>query len=215
MLTYKGILIQKGDSYFATIGISGLIGHELKIPIGLNTEHDYIIIVEYLIDYIFNTQPTITSGQTISYYSWLLKFVDQDGYLEIWEASNDGTIYSKGADHSIRIKNEQDRICLIENVKPLYPSFNQKIAISQGVYDGLPINGVRYPSPLHMTGWWLTTDLYNDKIESLMVVHFYHVAFKRADILPYLALPNGFRFYIGHNDVSVRFDNEVASQEQE
>ncbi|MBF7074579.1 hypothetical protein ISG33_14330 [Glaciecola sp. MH2013] len=42
------------------------------------------------------------------------------------------------------------------------------VVISDGIYENNgPVEGVRYPSPEHMSGWWLTTELYNGDIKTL------------------------------------------------
>jgi len=45
-----------------------------------------------------------------------------------------------------------------------------------------------------MSGWWITTDLYNGDIKTLRREHTYHVTAARPDLAKYLALPEGFRF---------------------
>ena len=42
-----------------------------------------------------------------------------------------------------------------------------------------------------------------------MVVHFYHVAFKRPDVLKYLALPSGYRFFLEPNKFEAWLDEKV------
>ena len=83
------------------------------------------------------------------------------------------------------------------------------IVISKGVYEGLAIDAVRYPSPEHMSGWWLTTDLYDDNVESLMAVHYHHVAFKRPELIKYIALPYGYRFNTSGEEHDVWFDENA------
>ena len=90
---------------------------------------------------------------------------------------------------------------------------DQLIVISKGIYEGkTPVEGVRYPSPNHMTGWWLTTDEYDGNTESLQTVHSYHVCEKRPDLAIYLALPFGFRFNLGGTEEYVWYDEDVGSE---
>lgn len=87
----------------------------------------------------------------------------------------------------------------------------QLVVISEGIYEGLsPVAGVRYHSPEHMSGWWLTTDQYDGNVDSLKTVHFIHVTEHRQDIALYMALPFGYRFQLGGDDDRVWFDIEVA-----
>jgi hypothetical protein len=47
-----------------------------------------------------------------------------------------------------------------------------------------------------------------DDIKSLKLVHFYHVAFARPDILKYLAIPFGYRFLMQENDITISKDDD-------
>ncbi len=92
-------------------------------------------------------------------------------------------------------------------------SSEQLVVISDGVYEGMPVEGVRYPSPGHMSGWWLTTEEYNGDVNSLKTVHFYHIQEKRPDLAVYMALPFGYRFQIGGPEERVWFDEEVSKED--
>ncbi|KFF17459.1 hypothetical protein IW22_20890 [Chryseobacterium sp. JM1] len=104
---------------------------------------------------------------------------------------------------------QQGEICWQQNLIPLFPNFNQSVVISDGVYEGKDIEGIRYASPQDESGWYLITDDYNEDIKSLKMVHFYHVAFARPDILKYLALPFGYRFLMKGGKFEINKDEEV------
>ena len=89
----------------------------------------------------------------------------------------------------------------------------QLVTISNGIYEGvIPVEGVRYPSPEHMSGWWLTTDEYDGNIDSLVTVHFQHIIEKRPELALYMGLPFGYRFNLGGEAEHVWFDREVANE---
>ncbi len=91
------------------------------------------------------------------------------------------------------------------------PKCHQMVVISDGVYEGDAVEGVRYPSPQHMSGWWLTTDRYNGDVGSLRTVHFHHIAEHRLDLLEFLKLPIGYRFF--STSGATWFDHKVADAE--
>lgn len=92
-------------------------------------------------------------------------------------------------------------------------NLDQLVVISEGVYEGdKPIEGVRYPSPEHMSGWWLTTDKYDGNTNSLKTVHYTHIIEERPEVAIYLALPSGYRFQLGGDDERVWFDEDVATE---
>lgn len=91
------------------------------------------------------------------------------------------------------------------------PGRDKLVVISEGVYEeGTQIEGVRYPSPDHMSGWWLTTEKYTGDIGTLKTVHFQHIIDKRPEVAIYMALPFGYRFILGGTSEHVWFDSEVS-----
>ena len=209
-MQHRGINIRITSDSLSTDGLSSYISKELTVSRYRQSEGDYLKLVIFLIDYTCQPGVVIKSNQTITYHSWVLKFVENGrGLYEMWEVGSSGDDFHSGVERSIELTNEQLNICLKYNATALFPTFGQKIVISKGVYEGLPLEAIRYPSPNHMCGWWLITDEYDDNIKSLMVVHVYHVAFKRPDILRYLALPFGYRFFLDANKFEGWLDEEV------
>jgi len=205
---FDKVEIKEDGIYIYTVGLYSVIGHEFRILMNKFEFVDYEKVIVYLLKYVLNHNPVIINEETISFHSWLLKFKEKGEYFDLWETSYNGQEFVEGVDYAIRITYDQEDTCRKFNVIPVFPTFSQNIVISKGVYDSLDIEAVRYESPSHMTGWWLTTDLYDDNIESLMNVHFYHIAFNKPEILKFLALPFGYRFYLSDKGVDVWLDNE-------
>ncbi|MDH5032340.1 MULTISPECIES: immunity protein Imm33 domain-containing protein [Chryseobacterium] len=210
MIKYKGIQINVVDNlYVETKELDSYISKEIRVAIGTNQPENYIEVIKYIIDYIVDSKPIIFENQNIGYYSWLLQFrLDEDNCYDIYEANIDGSDFNKGCDTAISVVREQSEVCWQQNLIPLFPNFNQSVVISDGVYEGKDIEGIRYDSPQDESGWYLITDDYNDDIKSLKMVHFYHVAFARPDILQYLAIPFGYRFIMKNGNVEICRDEE-------
>lgn len=112
---------------------------------------------------------------------------------------------------------EMLEICSLNNVNPLPIANEQLVVISDGVFEGSLVEGTRYPSPEHMSGWWLTTEKYNGDVSTLRTEHFYHILEKRPDLVRYMALPYGFRFFqegYKQNNEDVWFDEKVVEKEE-
>ncbi|TLX24661.1 hypothetical protein FE904_14915 [Chryseobacterium indologenes] len=210
MLTYKDVEININDNiYVKTNGLTAYIGRELRLVNGQNDWDDYVEVIKYIIDYIIENRPTISENQNIGYYSWLLQFrSDEENYYDLYEANSNGSDFNKGCDTAISVVRKQSEICKQKNLVPLFPNFNQSVVISDGVYEGKDIEGIRYESPQDESGWYLITDDYDDNIKSLKMVHFYHVAFARPDILKYLAIPFGYRFIMKEGNIEIYKDDE-------
>lgn len=207
-MIYKGTQVNVVDNlYVETDGLNLYINKEIRIIIHEYPPENYIDVMKYIIDYIIDSKPVISENQNIGYYSWLLQIRHGDiGYFDLYEINFDGSDFIKGCDTAISIIRSQSAICSHYRLNTQFPNFNQMIVISKGVYEGKEIEGIRYDSPEQMSGWWLITDDYDDNIDSLMTVHYYHVAFKRPDVLQYLALPFGYRFLMHNGKLEVSKD---------
>lgn len=112
-----------------------------------------------------------------------------------------------------KIQQEQMRCCEHYKANFLGATDNQLVVVSSGVLSpSKEVEGVRYPSPSHMSGWWLTTDEYDGDVNSLQTLHFQHIREKRPDLAIYMGLPFGYRFLLGGVDEHVWYD-EVAANE--
>lgn len=95
---------------------------------------------------------------------------------------------------------------------------DQLVVVSDGVLEGDLVEGVRYPSPDHMSGWWIITEKYNGDTATLRTEHFSHLLEKRNDLLKYLDLPYGYRFFqdgYKQNNEDIWFDKGILEQEND
>ncbi|MDR2270406.1 MAG: hypothetical protein LBF27_05805 [Sphingobacterium sp.] len=204
MTTYKEVEIFVNNNNVETKGLKPHLDKEIRLVIGDNQQKDYVDIIKYIVDYIIENKPAISENQNIGYYSWLLQFrIEDENYYDLFEVNADGSGFNKGCDAAISVIRKQSELCSHYGLPVQFPNFNQSVVILDGVYEGKDIEGIRYDSPQNESGWYLITDDYNDDIKSLKVVHFYHVAFARPDILKYLALPFGHRFRMRNNTVEI------------
>lgn len=94
-----------------------------------------------------------------------------------------------------------------EKVDCELPRSESLVAVSVGVFEGEPVQGVRYRMEPHMSGWVITADAYDGNVSSLRTEHISHLIKSRPDLLRYLCLPVGWRFDTARDDVW--FDESV------
>jgi hypothetical protein len=198
------------DRTCETVGLIKQTGYELSASVtdSLLIE-DCREFLEFVANYLLAGNP-LRAGETLMYGYWLTKAqLDDKRRMFFQEYNPEATEFVFGVSHTIRYWKEQHDIC--EKGKAIFspPRPDQKIVISEGVYEGDEVEGVRYPSPNHMSGWWITTDRYNGNVESLKTVHAHHVSAKRPDLAKFLALPFGYRFVSKNDDVW--FDEAVVN----
>ena len=159
--------------------------------------------------YIIRGDAHIRPEETSRYGYWLTKFMASGSdALETWELNAPGTDFVKGASLALQYWKDQHTVCDKYGAEFTPPIADQICIISKGVFEGLPVQGVRYPSPKHMSGWWISTDEYDGNIRSLRHEHGYHLTNARPDLARYLALPYGFRFDLSTFE-DVWFEAEV------
>jgi len=165
--------------------------------------------------YLKSHGATLRHGETLAYGYWMTKFVEKDDFLEAWEYKADATEFVPGVTLTTTYWRDQHRTCerLHAAFSPPHP--DRLVVISAGVLEGdTDVQGVRYPSPEHMSGWWLTTDRFDGDTNSLKTTHAYHLTAARPDLAHLIALPQGFRFDLSQAD-DVWFDEKVASERPE
>lgn len=168
--------------------------------------------LQTLARYIQTAQVRLKPAETLAYGYWLTQFQPGPaGRLEVWEYQADARAFVPGATLTLRYWRDQHALCQRLQATFTPPRHSQLAAISAGVLEGEPVEGVRYPSPAHMSGWWLTTDRYDGNIASLTTQHLHHVTAARPDLAQYLALPYGYRFAIQDREY-VWFDRKVAAE---
>lgn len=208
------ILTHKQSDSQLTMRTEGLstIGHsEVQVEF-----HDSELIGEaegflrYVSDYVMKSGTKLCAGQTMRYGYWITEFRNAgENTLETWEYNAPATDLVQGVSLTLRYWKDQHSICNQYNADFKPPPLDQVSVISKGVFEGLPVQGVRYPSEAQLSGWWITTDHYDGDINSLMNEHNYHVTASRPDLAKYMALPPGFRFDLSSFE-DVWFEEEVA-----
>lgn len=196
-----------------TLGLADRGHPELKVCVG-----DRMLIQEgevfarTLVDCVVRQGMRFKSDETFAYGYWLTSFkTAQEGSLEIWEYEPGATHWVPGARLTLTHWRDQHAVCQRYGAAFSAPRLDKLTVISAGVLEGDAVQGVRYPSPGHMSGWWLTTDRYDGNSKSLRTEHLYHVTAARQELSRYLALPYGFRFDLSKGE-DVWFEESVANQ---
>jgi hypothetical protein len=193
------------------LGIVGL--QELRIEVSELGLIPYAeSLVHFVTKYLHETGRTIAAGETMAYGYWLVKFQRADDFLEVWEYDPEATSFVRGASLALTYWRDQHAVCANHQAQFMPPRPDRLTVVDDGVLAGLPIQAVRYPSPEHMSGWWITTDAYNGDVSTLRREHTYHITAARPEVAAYLALPYGFRFNLGPSYADAWFEERVAAQ---
>lgn len=162
--------------------------------------------------FLYNSDPGLSILE-FHYGGWPLKsHVSCDG-VEMCELDQASGEFVLDITRSIRYRRIQMEICMKNQAKYDPPSITSYCAVSEGVFDGLAVEGIRYPSPDHMSGWYLTTEQYDKTASSLRVEHLYHVCSQRPELIEFFGLPVGFGFSQQELGGRVYFDHEVAQSD--
>jgi len=212
MFTLQKIIDSKNKLVLRTSGLVKSGRQELLASIDdPELSNSAEVFLEFVSRYLLMENVFLKSGETFPYGYWLTKFIlAEDGFLHAFEYTKDATEFVPGISLTLRYWIDQHKICddLQTTFAPIRP--DRKVVISEGVLEGDDVEGVRYPSPQHMSGWWMTTDRYDGNIKSLKILHLYHVTSVRPDLARYIALPYGFRFNTRKNLIA--YDSDVASR---
>lgn len=151
--------------------------------------------------------------EPFDYGSWRLQLAAKAGDFDVYEWDEKATAFAEGPAITVDFAAAQAERCRAAGVSPAPPRFDQLIAVSHGADDSdLLVQGVRYPAPDHMSGWYLTTDLFDGDVKSLRLEHVHHVLARRPMLAGFVALPPGHRFELKGQTSGVRFDPSLLAE---
>lgn len=205
-------IIREGNTA-RTKGLSDLGHSELLATVAISDlaqEAESFLL--YVAEYLRSAGTALNDGETFQYGYWLTKFVKAHTFLNAYEYNANATDFVPGVTLTVTYWHDQHQTCerLKANFEPPRP--DRLVVISSGVLEGdRNVQGVRYPSPEHMAGWWLTTSGFDGDTKLLKTTHAYHLTAARPDLAHLIALPYGFRFDLSQGE-DVWFDEAVAAE---
>lgn len=207
-----GVSFESSKTWTRTVGLSRSGQREIQVELNSpELQQEAEAFLEFVVRYIHGSERKILPGETFPYGYWLVRFEERGEWLETWEYNAAATEFVPGASLTLTYWRDQHRVCDKFRASFTPPRPDRLTVVDEGVFEGLPVQAVRYPSPEHMSGWWLTTDRYNGEISTLRREHTYHITAARPDLAPYLALPYGFRFELGGSRSDAWLDEGVAA----
>jgi hypothetical protein len=111
-----------------------------------------------------------------------------------------------------RVTAEQAALCTRFGVFPKGVQAGSKLGISRNVRDGLvPINGLRHKADSGTCGWYIWAGEEFPEDDGFVPLHVEHIAEWCPDVVPYLALPPGWRFLIAPQYEDVWSDDSLLN----
>jgi hypothetical protein len=108
------------------------------------------------------------------------------------------------------IEEQQQKICKKYSADFLACDLTLKVGISCNVKNGeRPIHGVRVKQEKETSGWYIWAGEWSDDPDFYVPIHGIHLYEWEKIILPYLGLPEGWRFLITEDYEDVWYDPEV------
>jgi hypothetical protein len=171
-------------------------------------------LLTYIFDYQINCKAKILPDQTMTLDYWLIKFIETDGFLDLWEYDESGTEFVPGINLTLRYWINQTEMCRRVQAEYTPTNAGKYVVVTDGVFEGkFPVIGMRVPSPDHMTGWWFCTDekrVDEYSLDEWKVHHAYHLTSSRPELAAFMALPAGYRIHVTSTDqYHVEFDPDL------
>jgi hypothetical protein len=112
---------------------------------------------------------------------------------------------------SIEPTQAQQAICDRFGAQP--SAFPAEAMVGIGPMDGAPLNGLRHPPESGTSGWfiWAGGDIDEANGSFFQPMHFAHLRTSHPAVVPYLALPPGWRFQIAPDHEDVWFDESLLT----
>ena len=210
-----------------TSGLASELGEELVLDVTRAGSPEVLFaaknLVRFLAQYFLDLGKTPEEGDKVDWASSLLICRRAaPGVLTFDELEFDGETVAPGVSTCTTVWVQQSDVCHQFKSEFRPARFGQLVSLSPGALDDCAkIEGVRYPAPSHMSGWWLFADGYDgakDDFRSMVLTHVFEALQKQPRLAPVLGLDCGFAFRTGpaasasQLHPEVWFEQDVAAQ---
>jgi hypothetical protein len=130
------------------------------------------------------------------------------------EAALDLTDHICETEHPVvgDIAGAQAELCNRFGVDPFPAPNDLKVGVNHEISgDARPIHGLRHPPEGDTTGWYIWTGDYSETDDFFEPLHVAHLRQSRPEVMPYLALPPGWRFLIADDHEDVWYDEALLA----
>jgi len=107
------------------------------------------------------------------------------------------------------MSDDQENICQRFGAEYMPPKASQKVGISLGSLENLPLHAVRLSPENGTSGWYIYGGEYSTDADFYQPLHVAHLVERCPQIVPYLALPPGWRVLLAPDYEDVWFDGEL------
>lgn len=107
------------------------------------------------------------------------------------------------------MSNDQRNVCQRFGTEYMPPEANQKVGISLGSLENVPLHAVRLSPENGTCGWYIYGGAYSPDADFYQPLHVAHLIERCPNIIPYLALPPGWRVLLAPDYEDVWFDGEL------
>ncbi|WP_029050584.1 hypothetical protein [Ralstonia sp. 25mfcol4.1] len=107
------------------------------------------------------------------------------------------------------MSNDQRNVCQRFGTEYMPPEASQKVGISLGSLEDVPLHAVRLSPDNGTCGWYIYGGEYSPDANFYQPLHVAHLIERCPNIVPYLALPPGWRVLLAPDYEDVWFDGEL------
>ena len=105
--------------------------------------------------------------------------------------------------------NDQRNVCQRFGAEYIPPEASQNVGISLGSLENVPLHAVRLIPENGTCGWYIYGGEYSTDADFYQPLHVAHLVERCPNIVPYLALPPGWRVLLAPDYEDVWFDGEL------
>ena len=110
------------------------------------------------------------------------------------------------------LEDKQKSICKKFSASYQFCDLSLKVGVSLNVKDGVrPINGLRVKEENGTTGWYIWAGDWSDAADFFVPLHGMHLNEWAEIVMPYLGLPEGWRFLVAEDDEDVWEDSKLSN----
>lgn len=169
--------------------------------------------VEHVFSYQVDFNKKIENDETLNYGIWIVKFIEIQDYLEVYELSEDSECFVEGIARAVQTHMEQKYICNDFSVEFDPPYGNSMVTIAKSLDEKDAVfQGIRYIYNKEHSGWLLykqDEDLENVNEDDLLQMPLYEFLENRFKVSCFFGLPYGFHLIVEEDSYDGELDETL------
>ncbi len=208
----RNVEFYSDNHYHYSKGLQSSIKKEIRIFKNDISLEELRPLLQYIIEFIEDENPSIKNGDRMTCFSWSILFSEFPDFFEILEIIPEQEGFAEGLTRTLFILDRQREVCSQVNAEPDFPFFDAIVTADPLIRTGLPTHLFRWSASGNDSGWVAMTDQFDENTMSFEAITVGQLMTWIPETIQFMALPTGFKVIRDGKGARIAFDEQLLQK---